>query len=376
MSTAGDLITNAKDYADKAVTLAESKIIAYLDEIESLTDALTFLSSINVTTYGSIGGSISKLVRDLTGEYTVPTKDARIGNYNISSPPDFSGVDTTLLKNTVYEVINVIDTIPDRISEALIIIDAISGKVLGDLLTGGYGIDVNDELLLYERARDKELLLANDEIEAVRKQFAEYGLPIPPGAYNDLINKTLEKSFDKISNLNRDIYNKRAELFRAAREFAINKGLEIGKEQLGITDMKVKALGIAARSAYEVLSIEIENHKEKLARYTLELTSIFDSQKVLLQEYNSDIDLWKGKLVGMTEVAKLNYESAKYQLEADRLTLDQRIEKAKAQILAFNAEINARTAAINAVLQIYSQQVAGALSSITAVAAEITQNEG
>jgi hypothetical protein len=375
MSTAGQLIDDAKEYASDASDEATTAITTYETAIDSLADAMEFMSNITVNSYSGVGGAWSALLYELAGDVADRKIEMpnNLGDYNTPSPPAYQNVETGVLKDRVFDLINVISTIPDRIAEALQIIDAVASKVYSDLLNGGYGIDVNDELALYERTRDRELLSSLYTLEELKKQHSAFGMPMPTGAYNAALEKLLEKSFDAVSNFNRDLYSKRAELFRLARSFAIEKGIELGKEQLGITDMKVKALIGAATAAYEALRIEVENHKEKLATYNAELMMIFENQKTLLGIYNGNIEVWKGRISAIVNSGNLAVEAAKFNVEADKLQLDQEIEKAKASILAFNASVNAKTAGIQAILNVYAHKVSGALSSITAVAQEIAQ---
>ena len=374
MSEASAIVENAKDYADSATSDALAKVDLEVQKVSDLAGELEWASDIPITSYISLGGKIYEVLEALKTEQ--PEKPTLLGDYSLGFPVDFQPVDTSILKAHIATLINLIATIPDRIGEALTIIDLVTGKITYDLTYGGYGIDPNDETLMWERMRDRESLNANIGIEEIKKQYAAYGIPIPQGAFLEALEIFLVKAQDTLSTASRDITIKRADLYRAAREFAISKGIEIGKEQLGITDMKVKALVGIADAQYNALKLEIENHKEELLLFESQMKRIFDEQNILNNIYKTDIDAWIGRINGMINANEAIVRQSINQIEADRLTLEQRVEKAKAQIMAFNAEVNIRTAALSGIVSILSNKVAGALSSINAVAADIATSEG
>jgi hypothetical protein len=369
MSDASVIVENAKDYADEATEDALAKVEIEVQKVSDLAGALEWTANIPVTSYTLMGSKIYEVLEALKSEQ--PIKPLNLGDYSLGFPVDFQPVDTSILKSHIATLINLIGTIPDRISEALTIIDLVTGKVTYDLVNGGYGIDPNDETLMWERMRDRESLNANLGIEEIKKQYGAYGMPIPQGALMEALELFLIKAQDILSTASRDITIKRADLYRAAREFAINKGLELGKEQLGITDMKVKALVGIADAQYNALRLEIENHKEELLLFEANMKRIFDEQNLKVAIYKVDIDAWIGRINGMINANEAIIRQSLNQLEADKLTLDSRIEHAKAQIMAFNAEVNIRTAALGGIVSVLSNKVAGALSSINAVAATI-----
>lgn len=374
MSEASAIVENAKDYADDATSDALMKVQTEVDKVSDLAGKLIFEQNIPISSYVSFGSKIQEVLEVLKTEQ--PDRPNHLGNYNIGFPVNFNPVDTSVLKAHIATLINLIGTIPDRISEALTIIDLVSGKISYDLNNGGYGIDPNDETLLWERTQDREGYNANLAVEELKKQFGGYGMPVPQGSFMEALEVLLIKTQDVLSGLNRDISIKRADLYRTAREFAINKGIEIGKELLGITDFKAKALLNVASAQYEALKLEIENHKEELLLFESNMKRIFDEQRILSDIYRVDIDAWINRINAMISADKASIESARLQLEGDQLTLQQRIERAKTQIMSFNAEVNIRTAALSGIVSVLSNKVAGALSSINAVAAEIATEGG
>ena len=374
MSEASAIVENAKDYADSATEDALAKVDLEVQKVSNLAGDLEWASNIPVTSYISLGSKIYEVLEALKTEQ--PVKPSNLLHYSLGFPVDFQPVDISVLKAQIASLINVIGTIPDRISEALTIIDLVTGKISSDLINGGYGIDPNDETLMWERMRDRESINANLGIEEIKRQFGAYGMPIPQGALLEAFEVFLAKAQDVISTAGRDITIKRADLYRTAREFAINKGIELGKEQLGITDMRVKALVSAADAQYNALKLEIENHKEQLLLFESQMKRIFDEQNLLTSVYKIDIEAWIGRINAMINANEAITRQSLNQIEADRLTLDSRVEHAKAQIMAFNAEVNIRTAALSGIVSVLSNKVAGALSSVNAIAAEIATEGG
>jgi len=365
------LINDAKDYANESVSEAIERLDAEIAEVTGLADSFTFMNTVPYTEYISVSTRIYEVLNLLQTE--VPDRPRELGEYSLGFPPSFAPVDTTLLQNSIQNMVSVIALIPDRINEALDIIDIVTGKVRTDLLEGGYGIDPSDEEALWDRARDRETWKSNTSIEELKRQFAAYGMPIPQGAFIKMVEKSIEDVQDALGDINRDISIKRADLYRTARDFAMTKGIELAKEQFGFLDMKVKVLRDVAVAQYEALRLEIENHKELLAKYGFELQRAFKDQEVKIGIYEADIKAWTSRLNALISANEVAQRGQANQLEADRLTLETAVERAKGQILAFNAEVNARVQNMQGIVSVLSNKVAGALSGINAIAASIEQ---
>jgi hypothetical protein len=371
MADANAMIDKAIENANIAVKTADTQIHLYLEDIVNLGSQLTFTSDIQVESYTVLATAINNFIDYVSNESNNIPVPTNLDNYNVPDPTALPNIDTTVLDILIQEVITAINLVPDRINEALAIIDLVSGKITSDLLNGGYGIDTVDETALYEKARDREIVSTMDTVETIKVQHSQFGLAIPSGAFNSDVSKALYKTSATLSDFSRELYSKRAELFRLARQFAIEKGMQIGKELLGVTEFKITSLRNTAQTLYEELKLVVEKNSQELAIWNGKLQKAMESQKLKLGIYQAQIQEIGNRLSAWVRGTEVHQARSKNQIDADNLTLQQAVEKSRSEILEFNANVNAATAGIQALLSMYGHQVSGALSSITAVAAKI-----
>ncbi|MBF0345276.1 MAG: hypothetical protein HQL06_13735 [Nitrospirae bacterium] len=109
------------------------------------------------------------------------------------------------------------------------LLDDLSSALLNDIANSG-GVSGGEEAvesLMWERARERELLNAAQEIEEVKRAFAATGFATPTGALFAAIDKARQKAVNASSTLNRDIAVKQTELAVKNRQFAIEKAIAL-----------------------------------------------------------------------------------------------------------------------------------------------------
>lgn len=371
MSTSIDtLIANARSYANEAVAGAISWVTK-LAELEDLVASLVFIDGTPTWAYQEIGDDARSGYRDIKNQK--PTRPFGLGDFDLGQPPDFDGLDLTLLKRQIGDLITLVSTIPDRFAQAIALYDAVNNLIIYDLANGGYGIDSRDEEALWERTRDRESLAANINLTEIRKQYAIYGQQVPPGAMLGAIQDAINKAQDQMSTVNRDISIKRADLYRVTREFTINKSIELATAQLGLTKVKVEIMRDAVLTTLESAKIELEEYKGSLSKYGYEFTKVIEEQKIRSEVYRTDITGWATQMDTLGKSYALLQQGNTDQLSADRVAASESIQRARAQIETFNTITNVKVNAMTSIAQVLAQKVSGALSSLNTLVSQITE---
>jgi hypothetical protein len=367
MADAQSIIDAALNTATDGVTNIGILLANEVTAIKTIVDSVSNI--LNEVTYGSIPNKISNFLEDIQKEIEYePDRPTNLGNFTIGTLPAFPTLDVTPIKTKINDIFDLIDTIPSRIDEAVTILDLVSGKINTDLVSGGYGIDERDELAIWERARDKELFIAGLDIAKLKFEHTGMGLPIPQGIFIKLMSDKINDTQKGLSTLSRDISIKRSDLFREARKYAIEKGIEIGKENFALTTFRVQSFRDTVGLLNEALKIEIENHKERMAVDVANIENIFKEQQVFNDEFKNDITAWNNGLVATIQAAETSHSLAATNLGYDTLELQYKIAHADAVIKQFGLKTSAHIASMEGTTHVLAASVAGAFSSINALA--------
>lgn len=266
-------------------------------------------------------------------------------------------------------------------------LDELKLKLINDLLNGGYGIDVNDELALWERARERELLNAETAMQEAMRQAAARGFSTPPGAYQAQMDAARNEALMKNSSLSRDIALKRSDLYVQNRQFTMTQAREV--EQMLITAFgyaRERALNVAkytaefgiqifnalvsrfnarqeaARTAAQIYDTQLKAALAGLEAYKVEV----EGARLTVEIQKMYVDVYSTQLEGVTafvNVYKTQMEAARIAAEVEKLKLDafrSRVEAYTAQVGAKNAEFDMFKAQIGgemAKVDIYKAQV-------------------
>ena len=85
------------------------------------------------------------------------------------------------------------------------LLDAQKAKLLDNLTNGGYGIEADDEVALFNRARDREVENALTRVDEVGRNMAARGFPLPPGELAVHIDRAWQDMQNKASGVLPDI---------------------------------------------------------------------------------------------------------------------------------------------------------------------------
>lgn len=205
------------------------------------------------------------------------------------------------------------------------LLDELKSKLLYDLINGGYGIENEDEMRLWQRAREREAINSEAAIQDVTRQVAARGFDVPPGTLNAMVQAAQQTALENNSTLSREILVKKADLYVQNRQFTIQQARET--EQMLIT-----AFGYMCErmlnSAKAVVELSIAVFNARVAKYNYSL-----------ERYKADAAVYESLIRGVA----LQLDAYKTQIEGLKLSADiQRIhaEVYKVQIDGINALVN------------------------------------
>jgi hypothetical protein len=223
-------------------------------------------------------------------------------------------------------------------------------KLDNDILNGGYGIDTAGEIMIWERAKEREMLEVTAQYDEADELYAGAGYKFPPGALIKIKQKAKQTYQNKMAALNRDMTIERLKLFVECRKFALENGvkfgelfIEIGKLRSGIYESEIKgALGTA-----EILQ---KNEMFKVDLFRSQIDAYGTEAKVLASLYELASTQQEREMRVQIAVLQANIEIAKVQLE-------QAVEQAKL-----------RLAGATSTAEVYKAICASALGTIHASA--------
>lgn len=202
-----------------------------------------------------------------------------------------------------------------------------------DIENGGYGLRAEDELNIWNRAKDRITKASELEIDEAESSIATRGFTMPLGANNALIARSSQNKIAQLSQVNNEIAIKRADMFVQARQFAVTTGLNAQQFMINL---------------HNSMQERLLNANRYLAQFGLDYfdASIKDFQNGL-EQYKTEASIYESKL----RAALSNLDIYRSKLEAARL---------KGQINQDAIELyNAQFRGVEAVINIYNAQLQG-----------------
>ena len=276
------------------------------------------------------------------------------------------------------------------------VLDAAEAQLLIDIRDEGWGISTDDELALYERQKDRAAAEGVQQENEIYRSFASRGFRLPTGATVALLEAARQLTDNKRSDANRDVSINRAEIYRRAREFAIQQGLSLNQILIQNHGFKQERALNAARFAAEftisVFDAAVRRHNFFIERYRqyieaykaqveakLSEIEIFKTQvdaAVAKQTINQSIvDVYRAQ-IGASEAIVGLFET---QMKAAQIEVEienSKIEAFRARVQAYVAQVDARKLNIDSYkaaidgeqskVDIYRAQVAAYNSTVEA----------
>jgi hypothetical protein len=267
------------------------------------------------------------------------------------------------------------------------LLDETKAKLLSDLADGGYGIEVSDELALWERARAREFDASQQAIDEVTRFHAARGFSIPPGDLTVAIERSQQALADKMSGVNREILLDRSDRFLKSRQFALGQAKELENILIGfhnsIMERSLNAAKITLEMSVAVFNALVARYNTRVAAYQVE-AQVFETKirSALIQ-----LEIYKAQLDGSrleVEVQKLAVEAFNAQLAGIQAVVNiyrTRMEAAgiqanieRTRLEAFRGLVDAYTAQVQgkvAEFGMYKARIEGETAKIIAFEAEV-----
>lgn len=155
---------------------------------------------------------------------------------NISAQASFTDVkdtfDTHGITNTLTHVHQIADAAVTRVIAQVFLgddetIDPLTGNggtnVLADrlnreLVTGDFGLDIEDEARLFERMRDRENRVLQSAVDGATRLFSSGGFSQPTGAMAAAVGRVQSEYRDKVVSASREIATKKMDMYLEAKK--------------------------------------------------------------------------------------------------------------------------------------------------------------
>lgn len=202
-------------------------------------------------------------------------------------------------------------------------------KLNDDILNGGYGIETADEIAIWERHKEREMLELLAQTDELDEMYAGAGYRFPPGALIKAKMKAKQTYQNKLATINRDMTIERLKMFVECRKFALENGVKFGelfvdiaKLSIVLFDSEIKGVLGQAEVRKANNQIKIEKFKAEIEGYSAEarvLASLYDlastqqdrEVRTQIAALQANIEIAKAYLTQAVEQAKLRLEGTK-----------------------------------------------------------------
>jgi hypothetical protein len=209
-------------------------------------------------------------------------------------------------------------------------------KLLFDVVNGGYGIDTNDEVALFNRARDREALLAMAAVEEVKRQAAATSFPLPQGSLNAALQRARQDEMAKNSSVNRDIALKRADLFVANRRQVIEQIIATEGQEIAlynaIQNRILTAAQIEIQVAISLFDAGIKLYQSKIQALTEQIDANLQAADTVVKIYASDVAAYAALVNAVTSGAQIDIANSRNVLERDIRVYESKVNQVKFQL--------------------------------------------
>jgi len=116
----------------------------------------------------------------------------------------------------------------------------IQAALTSDVQNGGYGLSTQDELDLWNRARDREAINAQMAVDEAKRNYSMSAFTLPFGALTQALEKANGVAIEKNSSVNRDLVIKKEDLYWEGKKFTLTLGVTLEQLLLAIGDARGK----------------------------------------------------------------------------------------------------------------------------------------
>jgi hypothetical protein len=322
MDTAQEIFTDARGYANGAL----AEIQAHLANLVAFA-----LQSWNIPIPETINNPIdfwdfaqAKLEEIINNRPTMPT----IADIT-TSPPDAPTVDLPIPDEI---------EIPDFAYEA------------ADL----------DEDALWNKARDRETIKLEGELEEIKRDQASTGFTMPQGSLVKVIDKARLNFEMVLSDLNREIPLKAIEIFKARAD--VYKTVIEGKR------VAIEAKLLQFKTRVEALQAQISLFDADIKAYMAKLHVLEVNNTLHMEGYKAEVTGYSAEVDAIAKEGQIAVQAADLQYKAQLAALTSNIEISKLKLEEIVEQNKLRITAETSIGDIYRNIASAALSALHATA--------
>lgn len=201
------------------------------------------------------------------------------------------------------------------------LLDEVTNVLFTDLQSGE-GVNIlllEDEEQVFERLKDREYRSALVSEMEVLDTMAERGFPVPSGASVFLLQSAQKDARGRMSEAQRELSIQRVEMFRRAREFAIQNGISL-------LQTLIVQHGFKQQRALEVSKF--------IAQFSIEVADIqIRRYNTLVQAYQAFAQAYESRIRAALSQIEI------YRAEVDAAATKQQINRITVEL--YNAQVNA-----------------------------------
>lgn len=230
-------------------------------------------------------------------------------------------------------------------------------------LLGGTGISSTVEQAIWDRARSREAIVVQNNIDDVVRNAEARGFALPPGALAAQMRDAQKQGYAKMSEVSRDIAIKQAELEQTNAKHAIEQGTALEGKLIdyanNIEQRTFEAARATATNAIEIYNALVAQYRVMLDKYTTYAgvyRSLVDGERARVDAYRAEVDAERAKVDvnkslidqqrAQIEVRNAEIELYKSELQGVQTVLGVdklKIEAFGERVRAYVAELNAET---------------------------------
>ena len=228
---------------------------------------------------------------------------------------------------------------------ASILRDPLLQKLLLDLVNGGYGIEATDEDALWTRARERETLTYQANVEEIRRQAATSTFPVPQGAMQSQLERAAQDYASKVSSINRDIMLKRSDLYVENRRFTIEKVLASESQSIelynAVQNRALSAAQTEVQLAIALFDAGVRVFQSQLDSVMAQIDAPLKVNQQLVALYAADVSAYAAFVNAVATAAEVDIRNSRNLLDRDNMQLQSRVEKVRFQLqqLALTTEL-------------------------------------
>lgn len=254
--------------------------------------------------------------------------------------------------------------------------DTLIQKLMYDMVYGGYGIDTADEVALWNRERDREALLAQANIEELKRQAAATAFPMPQGALYAALQRARQDLMGKLSSVNRDIGLKRADLYVLNRQATLDRVLKTEEQSQALYNaIQARTLEVAkvqVQMAIALFEAGIKYFEGQLRSILAQIEAKVSAEKMKVELYAADVQAYAAYVNAIAQQARVTVENSKLITDRDKTTYFGRVELVKFRLQQLIATIENAKSINTWGVDFFRTGLGAAMSGINGLAVQTT----